>query len=173
MLGHVVGAHGLSGEVRVRIYGDGPENLLEAGEIALADPERGAEDPAPRHHEIEGGAAGRSSEVRLKLAGVADREAAAALAGRLVTVPAGSLPELPEDEFYGYQLVGCDVVTEAGDVLGRVQHVWETGAHDVLVVRDERGRRQLIPTAREFLTHIDLTGSRLTVATRPGLLEED
>lgn len=169
----MIGAHGLSGEIRVRVYGDGPENLLEAGEIALADPERGAEDPAPRHHEIETGGAGRSSEVRLKLAGVADREAAAALSGRLVTVPAEALPELPKDEFYGYQLVGCEVVTEAGEVVGRVQQIWETGAHDVLVVRDEQGRRQLIPTAREFLIDIDLTESRLTVATRPGLLEED
>ncbi|MBW2245048.1 MAG: 16S rRNA processing protein RimM [Deltaproteobacteria bacterium] len=169
----MVGAHGLSGEIRVRVYGDGPDNLLEAGEIALADPERGAEDPAPRHYEIERGGAGRSSEVRLKLAGVADREAAAALSGRLVTVPATALPELPEDEFYGYQLVGCEVVTEAGDIVGRVQQVWETGAHDVLMVRDERGRRHLIPTAREFLTDINLTEGRLTVATRPGLLEED
>lgn len=173
MLGHVAGAHGLRGEIRVRVYGDGPENLLEAGEVALADPERGADDPAPRHYEIETGGAGRSGEVRLKLAGVTDRESAAALSGRLVTMPADKLPKLPEDEFYWYQLVGCEVVTEGGESVGRVQEVWETGAHDLLVVRDERGRRQLIPTAREFVTEIDLSQSRITLATRPGLLAED
>ncbi len=173
MLGHVVGAHGLRGEIRVRVYGDGPENLLEAGEIALADPERGPEDPAPKHFDIEGGGAGRGAEVKLKLAGVADREGAQALAGRLVTVPAAVLPALPEDEFYWYELVGCEVVAGGGAPIGRVEEIWETGAHDLLVVRSAAGRRQLIPTAREFVTDIDPSAGRITVTLPPGLLDPD
>ena len=173
MLGRVLGPHGIRGELRVRVYGDGPDNLLQMSEVGLADPELGVEDPAPRHMEIEGGGTGRGGEVRLKLVGVDDRKAVAELEGRLVTVPAGRLPDLSEDEFYWYELVGCEVYLESGEGLGKVQEIWETGAHDVLVVRESSGRRHLIPTAKEFLTDIDREGRRLTVATRPGLVELD
>jgi ribosomal 30S subunit maturation factor RimM len=95
--------------MRVRILGDGPDNLLGQDEVALAEPERGAEDPAPRHFALEGGGTGRRGEVRLKLEGLACRDDAAAFEGWWVTVPAAALPALPEDEFYWYQLVGCEV----------------------------------------------------------------
>ena len=173
MLGRVLGPHGIRGELRIHIYGDGPDHLLEAREIALADPERGAEDPAPRMFGIEGGGTGRRGEVRLQLEGIHDRDAAQALEGRLVTIPADELPALPDDEFYWYELVGHEVVLDSGESLGRVQEIWETGAHDVLVIRDAQGRQHLIPTAREFVTDIDPEGRRITVADRPGLIGED
>ena len=106
--------------MRVRILGDGPDNLLGLGEVALAEPERGAEDPAPRHFALEGGGTGRRGEVRLKLEGFTRREDVVAFEGWWVTVLAAQLPELPEDEFYWYQLVGCEVALEDGVALGRV-----------------------------------------------------
>ena len=84
MLGRVLGAHGLRGQVRVRYFGDGPENILGAPRLVLAEPERGIEDPAAEEFEVEGGAAGRPGEVRLALRGIADRDAAEELKGRLV-----------------------------------------------------------------------------------------
>ena len=157
----------------MRVYGDGPENLLGAREIGLADPERGGDDPAPQHHEIEGGGTGRGGEVRLRLAGIADRAAAARLEGRLVTVPAGDLPRLPQGDFYWHELVGCEVRLDEGTALGQVREIWDTGAHDVLVVQDARGRKHLIPTAREFVTDIDTAARTITVSSRPGLVTAD
>jgi len=86
---------------------------------------------------------------------------------------ADRLPQLSEDEFYWYELVGAEVLLESGESLGTVQEIWETGAHDVLVVRNAAGRRHLIPTAKEFLTDIDREGRKVTVAARPGLVELD
>jgi len=166
-----VGAHGIRGEIRVRVFGDGPENLLGASEVALAAPERGPSDPAPRIYKIEGGGTGRGDEVRLRLSGLADREAAQALRGSLVLAEAAALAPLPEGEHYWYQLVGCRVVTEGGVPVGTVREIWETGAHDVLVVRSESGQEHLIPTARAVMREVDTQGRRIVIAAPPGLID--
>jgi len=171
VLGRVVGAHGVGGEVRVRVLGDGPENLLVARRVALADPRRGRDDPAAQIHEIEGGRTGRQGEVRLRLAGIADRDAAEALAGRLVVVEAAGLPALPPGEFYCYELIGCRVETTSGRALGRVVEVWDAGGRDLLVVEDEAGTRRLLPTARELMPEVDPGAGRIAVVDLPGLLE--
>ncbi len=180
----MLGPHGLRGELRVRVYGDGPDHLLAVREVALADAALGAVDPVPRVLTLEGGGSGRGGEVRLKLEGIEDRVAAAAVAGRLVVVPSSELPKLPEDEFYWYELIGCEVVERPGTslaagsarseevLLGIVEEIWETGAHDLLVVRDTGGRRQLIPTAREFVRDIDRETRRIVVTLPPGLWSE-
>lgn len=171
VLGRVVGAHGVHGQVRVRVFGDGPGHLLGAARVILADTERGAEDPAAQPFEIEGGGSGRGGEIRLKLAGVADRDAAAALRGRLVLAEAEALSTLPEGEFYGYQLVGCRVETTDGRPVGRVREVWDAGGHDVLVVEGDDGQRRLLPTARALMPEVDPVGGRITVVDLPGLLD--
>jgi len=166
-LGRVVGAHGLRGQLRVRCLGDHPGNLLAAASIELADA-RGAEDPAPQRREIREAAAGRAGEVRLRLAGVEDRNAALALRGHLLLGNSADLAPLPEGEFYWFQLIGCRV-ERAGRTLGRVREIWETGAHDVLVVSGCDGRERLIPTARELVPEVDLAARRIVVADLPGL----
>ena len=52
-----------------------------------------------------------------------------------------------------------------------VREIWETGAHDVLLVEDEEGVRRLLPTASELMREIDLEASRIVVVDLPGLLE--
>jgi 16S rRNA processing protein RimM len=89
----------------------------------------------------------------------------------VVTSPATLLPPLPEGEFYWYELIGCQVVSESGESVGAVREIWETGAHDVLVVEDENGVRRLIPTAAELMKKVDLVARRIVVVDLPGLLE--
>jgi 16S rRNA processing protein RimM len=157
--------------VRVAYFGDGPENLLQLRRVALADPARGEADPAPRWCEVEGGARGRVGEVRLRLGGVAGREAAEALRGRLVVTEVAALPALPEGDFYWYQLVGCRVEREGGEPVGIVTEIWEGAAHDLLVVTGAGGGRHLIPTARDIMREVDLEARRIVVADLPGLIE--
>ena len=170
LLGRVLGSHGVLGWIRVRFTGDGPEHLLGAGRVTLAEDEQGA---AGRKYEVEEGGTGRVGEARLKLEGIGDREAAQALRGRWVLGDEAALEVLPEGEFYWYQLVGCRVETEDGAVVGTVRELWETGAHDLLVIRAEDGRQILVPTAKELLPVIDLERKRLVVAGIPGLIEPE
>jgi len=170
VLGRVVGAHGIRGEVRVRWLGDGPENLLGAKRVELADA-RGMEDPAPLGCEIEGGGRGRAGEVRLTLRGVVGREAAQALRGRLVLVEASALPPAPPGEVYGYQLVGCRVELPGGEDIGRVRELWHAPAQPVLVVAGDDGRDRLIPLAPALVRRVDLAARRIVIEDLPGLTE--
>jgi len=177
VLGQIAGAHGVRGELRVRFFGDGPENLMGLAEVWLV----AEEDLRPsldlssagvvRHHAVERRGRGRPGEVRLKLEGVTGREAAEALRGRFVVAPPSHLPDLREGEFYWHQLIGCRVRGSDGTPVGIVCGLMETGAHDVLVVEDESGRRHLIPAAAELVHEIDVESGEIVVELLPGLLE--
>jgi 16S rRNA processing protein RimM len=167
VLGRVLGAHGVRGGLRIRYLGDGPGHLLEADSVFLTP--KG--DGRARSYEVERAGPGRPGEVRVFLRGVDSREAAEALRGATVEVPEAALEALPEGEFYWFELVGCSVETEAGDAVGTVRELWETGPQDLLVVKGLDGRDRLIPTTRELVPEIDLEARRVVVVDLPGLLE--
>lgn len=168
VMGDIVGAHGLRGEVRVRLAGETAENLLSADGVWIG---RAADDPAARRVVVRGGGSGRGGEVRLHLEGVDDRDAAEALKGLRVLIERAALPPLPPGEYYWHELIGCRVESEAGIDAGRVEEIWQTGAHDVLVLRDEQGVRRLVPTADALMKSVDLAARRIVVADLPGLLD--
>jgi 16S rRNA processing protein RimM len=152
VLGRVAGAHGVHGRVRVTVLGDGPEHLLAAPWLELSFEARDPlNDPRRRRYEV----------------------AAAALRGALVVGSAALLAPLAEGELYWYELVGCRVELEAGAPLGTVREIWETGAHDVLVVEDAAGRSHLIPAVDAFLRLVDPAAGRIVIAPVPGLLADD
>jgi 16S rRNA processing protein RimM len=168
VLGRIVGAHGLKGQVRVQYFGDGPDNLFQIEEIRLAE-RRDSTDV--RRFEITFAGTGRGGEIRLGLEGISDRDAAVALRGQLILADASELQNLEEGEYYWHELVGCRVETTEGRVLGTVREIWESGAHDVLVVEEEGGRQHLVPTARELMTEVNLDERRILVEAIPGLFD--
>ncbi len=169
-LGRVAGAHGLQGQVRVRYFGDGPGNLLGCDQVWLGE---GREDASARRYEVDAGGLGRAGEARLSLRGVSDRDVAQGLRGLLVLAHEADLEALPEGDFYWHQLIGCRVETATGQHVGEVKEILETGAHDLLLVEDEKKKRQLISTARELLPEIDLARNRVVVADLPGLILDE
>jgi 16S rRNA processing protein RimM len=101
------------------------------------------------------------------LPGIDDREQAASLIGCDIEVPRSALPAPRAGEVYWADLEGCEVVTVDGVALGRISHLVETGANDVLVVRDG-ARERLIPYVRdEYVTEVDLDAGRVTVDWDP------
>ncbi len=169
-LGRVVGVHGLRGVLRVRPLGGDPTHLLEVPSLKLGMRE---EDPEARAYEVAHAAPGRKGEVRLELVGVAGLEQAEALRDAWVSVSSSELAALPEGEYYAYELVGCRVFDQEGNEIGVVREIWSTGAHDVLVVPDESGSDQLIPTAPEIMQEVDIETRRITIDAIPGLLQRD
>jgi 16S rRNA processing protein RimM len=168
ILGEITGAHGVRGEVRVRIASDSPDPLFALESVWIG---RGPSDPEARRYAVLECALARAGQVRFRLDGISSREAVAGLVGKLITASPAVLPDLPEDEFYWYQLIGCRVESESGQWLGTVREIWETGAHDVLLVEDEEGVRRLLPTAGPLMKKIDLAAERIVVVDLPGLLE--
>ena len=96
------------------------------------------------------------------LEGVDDRNAAEALMGLDVAVLREEMPEAEEDEYYWDDLIGLEVVNLAGEALGRVEGLLETGANDVLQVRDGETER-LIPFVDAVVKEVDLEAGRLLV----------
>jgi 16S rRNA processing protein RimM len=167
-LGRVVGAHAMAGQLRVRSFGGAPDNLMKLEAVLLAESEDAAD---AERFEVTRVAPGRREEVRMTLAGVADRESAERLRGKLVVIEASRLEALPEGEYYSYQLIGCRVEGADGLPIGTVREIWPTGAVDILVVEDEAGVRQLIPAAESQLRTVDIEARRIVIEILPGLLD--
>ena len=130
----VAGAHGVSGEVRLKLFTASAEGLkahrtFDAGGRTLT---LRSLRPGPQ------GAVARFAEV-------GDRTAAEALRGTLLSVPRESLPPLPAGEYYWHDLVGLKVVSTAGEALGEVVAVENFGASDLIEVALAGGRRVLVP----------------------------
>lgn len=96
-----------------------------------------------------------------RLQGIADREAAFALKGRLIAVPRAELPAPEADEYYWSDLIGLEVVNLQGTVFGTIDSLFETGANDVMVVKGERER--LVPFIQDVVQQVDLAARRMRV----------
>jgi 16S rRNA processing protein RimM len=97
------------------------------------------------------------------LAGVEDREAAAALSLAEVRVARASLPPLEPGEYFVEDVVGCAVEGEDGRPLGVVRGTLWNGAHDVATVEDADGRERLIPLVAEFVLNVDAPARKMRV----------
>lgn len=168
-VGRVRGAHGLRGRVRIQVFGDAPEILPGLARVTIG---RGEDDPEAAAYEVESTAAGREGEVRMRLAGVHGREGAEALCGRLVLADVADFAALPAGEYWGFELVGCQVEARDGRAVGTVREIWNTGAQDVLVVTDAGGHERLIPAVRDLLPEVDVEARRIVVDAIPGLLDD-
>lgn len=136
-LGVIVGAVGVRGDVRARLFTLLPERLVTFK--TLGNLEGTQQWQVVRSSVVQApGQAGRPSAdmtARLSLAGVTTRTMAEALKGQFLCVDRLELPALDEEEFYHADLVGCAAVTLAGEMLGRIVAVENFGAQDNLLVR--------------------------------------
>ena len=134
ILAAVAGAHGIGGEVRLKLFAEGLDSLkrhetLFAGDRPLT------------LRSIRPGSAGAVA----RFAEIGDRAAAEALRGQLLSVPRDALPPLAEGEYYHADLIGLAVVDADGAPLGAVVAVENFGAGDLLEVERPDGKRALIP----------------------------
>ena len=152
--------------IRVVIADD--HAMFRAGLRALLGAE---DDPAPRAAVVVSARPhGDRLLVRFDLA--ADREAAAELTGLLAEVPVSDMAPLEPGSYYPHQLVGLAVRTVAGELVGRVTDVLETGGSaEVLEVRTEGGRVHLVPLIAQVIADVDLDAGQVTITPLPGLLE--
>jgi 16S rRNA processing protein RimM len=109
--------------------------------------------------------------IVLKFAGYDDANAAEQLRGASVMVAREQLVELPEDTWYDFDLIDCEVTTTTGARLGRVAEVQRYGAAPLLVVQGEGDREFLIPLALSICVEIDTARKRIVVDPPEGLLD--
>lgn len=108
--------------------------------------------------------------VVLKFSGFDDMNSAEALRDARVLITADQLVKLPKDSFYDFDLIGCEVETANGQIIGKVTGVQRFGAAPLLVVNDG-DREHLIPLASSICTDVDVAQKRIVVDPPEGLLE--
>lgn len=161
VLGRITAPFGIRGWVKIQVFGDDPQAWASMPRWWL-----GAEEASPDA----GWQARQIAECRqhgkglvVRFDGIEDRNAAERLAGRYVGAPREALPKTATDEFYWADLIGLDVVNQAGVRLGRVADLVRTGAHEVLDVRDEDGSRRLLPFVAAVIKEVDPAARRIRV----------
>lgn len=105
----------------------------------------------------------------LRLEGLESVETVRSLAGQWLVAPGEPVPDLPPGEYYHYQLVGLEVVTDQGEELGTLQEVLVTGSNDVYVVRSATGDEILLPAISQVVKDVDLPAGRILVHLIDGL----
>lgn len=132
-LAAIIGAHGIAGEVRLKVFADdiAAYKSFNGGALTLKSVRSGSN-----------GAIARFAEI-------ADRNAAEALRGTALTVPRSTLPPLEDGEYYHFDLLGLPVVSDAGEALGTVVAVDNYGAGDVLEIERPDGKRFMVPMRPE------------------------
>ena len=133
-LAAVAGAHGIKGELRLKLFSDSAESLSRHDKLYVGGAER-------RLLSIRD--SGKTAVARLE--GVEDRSAAEALRGSLVEIDRSALPPLEEGEYYHADLIGLPAVDGEGGLVGVVAAVENYGAGDLLEIERGDGKRSLIP----------------------------
>ena len=166
----VVGAYGIKGWVKVLI------NLEDPASLTSLSPKQLTDSRGKRIRSVDIAAVRSQGKGFIaKLEGVDDRNAAELLRGHSIQIPESSLPGLNEGEFYWRDLIGCRVDLSVDDEnlrLGCVDHLIETGANDVLVVRPTEDsiddRERLIPWLEDdVIVAVDIESQRISVRWHP------
>ena len=172
LVGWIVGTHGVRGEIRVKPCAGSSDRFSGVARVFLgpADADAGACAGRDGYRPVELESARPHGRLALlRITGVADVDAALALRGMGLYVPASELPRLPEGEFYSFELAGLVCESTTGERLGVVVGVVEMPANDVLLIRPDQGPDFLAPAVSDIVRHVDLAGGRLIIDDRPGL----
>lgn len=159
----VARAHGIQGEVRLKIYHEGSDLLAHRPTLRLRMPdgeERSAQIASLRD---------ANKAALARFVGVADRTSAEALRGAVLLVPRDEFPPLEEGEFYACDIEGARAVLPSGEEVGRVEGLAEYPTCDVLIIdRGDRGRLE-VPLLEQFVEAVDASAGVIRLLTIEGL----
>lgn len=148
-LAAVAGAHGIGGELRLKLFAVGVDSLKPHKVVEIDG----------RDYALTSVRAGGQGAIA-RIDGIASRDAAEALRGKLLTVPRAALPPLDDGEYYHADIVGLQCVDGEGEPVGVVTAIDDYGAGDVIEIERVSGGNVLIPFR---LPAADLQGERIVV----------
>jgi len=160
ILGRISGVHGVRGWVKVYAETREREDILRYKRWYLRRP-GGWQEARPLEGRMQS-----SGVVVARLEGIESIDQARVLIDAEIAVKRAQLPKLKRSEFYWSDLEGMKVVNVEGADLGKVSHLFETGANDVLVVKDSE-RERLIPFTKDAVKKVDLAAREIRVDWDP------
>lgn len=155
-VGRVLAPFGLKGELKVQSLTENPRRFAPKSKLFAG------QQPVTVAASREAG-----GHLYVTFKGHADRASAERFRHALLQVREADLPPLPEGEYYRFQLLGLDVYDRAGQRLGSLAEIIETGANDVYRVHPDEGPDMLIPALDDVIVSIDLPSKRMVVDPPP------
>ena len=163
-IGEVIGVHGLGGNLKIRSFAESEDAYAQGRFVWISQ-----DNVAGEWFEIRNASVHKKS-ILLSLKGVEDRNAAEPLVGGEILIQRDYFEEPEEGSYFREDLIGLEIMDENRGYIGRVEHIFETGAHDVLVVKDaETGTETLVPATFPIVIEVDLTGRVIETRLPEGL----
>ena len=157
LVGRIVGLFGVGGWLKVESYTEPRVHIFKYRPWLIRRGQATSE-----IEKVSGREQGKG--IVATMPGIDDRDAAAAMVGAEIWIRRASLPKPKRGEYYWADLEGIEVRTKDDVDLGRVSHLFSTGANDVLVVRGDRER--MIPFVKDVVD-VDMEARRITVDWDP------
>ncbi len=165
-IGQVVAPFGLRGELKVYLLTDVPNRFAQLETIYLG--------PDHTPCRIVGVRPFKGEMILLRLQGVEDPTAADAMRRVALQIPLSQLAKLPPDSYYHHEILGLQVITLKGQVVGKIVDIIETGGNDVYVIRGDGGGKDiLIPAIKDVVKQVDLISQMMYIDPIQGLLDND
>ncbi len=163
-VGKIVNTHALQGEVKVVSNSDFKEDRFKKGSTLVIDFNGEYVEVVVATHRVHKGA----DLLKFKhLNSINDVEK---YKGCALLVSTDDLEELEENEFYYFEIIGCEVVTTDGEKIGEISEILETGANDVWVVKRQGQKDALIPYIEDVVKDVDIDTKTVTIQVLEGLL---
>jgi len=157
-VGKIVNTFGIKGEVKVALYTEDISNFKNNSKVYVNDKEMQVENSRLQ-----------KNMLILKLKGIDNMNDAENLRGSIITIDR-SQKELPKGTYYIADLIGLDVYTEEGNLLGKVTDIYNTGANDIYTVKTQDGKEVLLPAIKDVIKQVDIQNQKIIVHILKGLI---
>jgi len=157
-IGRILAHWGIEGKLKVKVITDFPQRFAPSSTVYI-NQQPMTIDSTEKH----------KGEVIIKLNAVDSIEAARQLRGQPIEIHPSQVYPLPEGQYYHFQLIGLEVWTTQGELLGNITEILTGESNDNYVVKGDEGEI-LIPAIEDVVKSIDLNKGRIVIEAIPGLL---
>ncbi len=162
-IGQIVNTFGIKGEVKVVPFTDDISRFDELKKVYIKNKNQ------EKQYKIEN-VKYHKNMVLIKFSGIDKIEDAEMLKNKYLEIDREDAIPLEEGTYFIADLIGLEVYTEDGNLLGKVEDIYNTGSKDIYVVKDELGKQVLLPGIDEVIKNVDLENSKIIVHLIPGLI---
>ncbi|WP_428908682.1 ribosome maturation factor RimM [Niallia sp. Krafla_26] len=165
-VGKIVNTHGIKGEVRVISRTDFPHERYKKGNVLYIFLPNSTQ---PLEVKVQSHRTHKNFDL-LTFEGYNNINQVEGFRDGILKVPESQLSDLPENEFYFHEIIGCTVITDQGEEIGKVKEILTPGANDVWVVKGKGGKEQLIPYIVDVVKDINISEKKIIITPIEGLL---
>jgi|SRR5690625_931154 len=164
-VGEIVNTHGIRGEVKVFRISDFKDRFEVGKDLYLVQKNKPVQKVVIRSQRLHKGF------ILLKFEGYSDLNDVEGLKGAHLQISEEQQTELPKDEYYYHEIIGCAVYTTIEEPVGDVKEILSPGANDVFVVINKEGKEYLIPNIKSVVKSIDVNDKKIVIDPMEGLLD--